>query len=51
MNILFIGDIVGRPGRELVRLGLRALVRGELAQGDSRERAVGALERHRVLLG
>jgi metallophosphoesterase (TIGR00282 family) len=26
MNILFIGDIVGRPGRELVRKGLRALV-------------------------
>jgi 2',3'-cyclic-nucleotide 2'-phosphodiesterase len=26
MNILFIGDIIGRPGRELVRRGLRALV-------------------------
>ena len=26
MNVLFIGDIVGRPGRELVRRGLRALV-------------------------
>ncbi|MBI2187834.1 MAG: TIGR00282 family metallophosphoesterase [Acidobacteria bacterium] len=26
MNILFIGDIVGRPGRELVRRGLRGLV-------------------------
>jgi metallophosphoesterase (TIGR00282 family) len=26
MNILFIGDIVGRPGRELVRRGLPALV-------------------------
>ncbi len=26
MNILFIGDIVGRPGRELVRKGLPALV-------------------------
>ena len=26
MNILFIGDIVGRPGRELIRVGLRALV-------------------------
>jgi calcineurin-like phosphoesterase len=26
MNILFIGDIVGRPGRELVRRGLRAIV-------------------------
>jgi metallophosphoesterase (TIGR00282 family) len=26
MKILFIGDIVGRPGRELVRKGLRALV-------------------------
>jgi metallophosphoesterase (TIGR00282 family) len=26
MNILFIGDIIGRPGRELVRKGLRALV-------------------------
>jgi 2',3'-cyclic-nucleotide 2'-phosphodiesterase len=27
MNILFIGDIVGRPGRDLVRAGLEALVR------------------------
>jgi 2',3'-cyclic-nucleotide 2'-phosphodiesterase len=26
MNILLVGDIVGRPGRELVRKGLRALV-------------------------
>ena len=26
MNILFIGDIVGRPGRELIRKGLRALI-------------------------
>jgi 2',3'-cyclic-nucleotide 2'-phosphodiesterase len=26
MRILFIGDIVGRPGRELVRQGLRGLV-------------------------
>jgi len=26
MNILFIGDIVGRPGRELIRRGLRGLV-------------------------
>jgi 2',3'-cyclic-nucleotide 2'-phosphodiesterase len=26
MHILFIGDIVGRPGRDLVRLGLRPLV-------------------------
>jgi metallophosphoesterase (TIGR00282 family) len=26
MRILFIGDIVGRPGRDLVRRGLRALV-------------------------
>jgi len=26
MHILFIGDIVGRPGRELVRRGLRGLV-------------------------
>jgi hypothetical protein len=26
MKILFIGDIVGKPGRELVRKGLRALV-------------------------
>ena len=25
MNILFVGDIVGRPGRELIRKGLRAL--------------------------
>jgi metallophosphoesterase (TIGR00282 family) len=27
MNILFIGDIFGRPGRDLVRRGLRPLVR------------------------
>src|SRR5687768_10063200 len=26
MNILFVGDVIGRPGRELVRKGLRALV-------------------------
>lgn len=26
MNILFIGDIVGKPGREMVRKGLRALI-------------------------
>lgn len=26
MNILFVGDIVGKPGRELMRKGLRALV-------------------------
>ena len=26
MNILFIGDIVGRPGRELIRKGLRGLI-------------------------
>src|SRR6267154_760387 len=26
MRILFIGDIVGRPGRQLVRLGLDAIV-------------------------
>jgi 2',3'-cyclic-nucleotide 2'-phosphodiesterase len=26
MNILFIGDIVGRPGRELIRKGLRSLI-------------------------
>jgi metallophosphoesterase (TIGR00282 family) len=26
MNILFIGDIVGKPGRELIRKGLAALV-------------------------
>jgi metallophosphoesterase (TIGR00282 family) len=26
MNLLFIGDIVGRPGRDLVRIGLDALV-------------------------
>jgi hypothetical protein len=25
MNLLFVGDIVGRPGRDLVRIGLRAL--------------------------
>jgi len=26
VRLLFIGDIVGRPGRDLVRQGLRALV-------------------------
>ena len=26
MNILFVGDIVGRPGREMIRVGLGALV-------------------------
>jgi len=26
MRILFIGDIVGRPGRQLVKTGLAALV-------------------------
>jgi len=26
MNILFVGDVIGRPGRELIRKGLRALV-------------------------
>ncbi len=26
MNILFVGDIVGRPGRELIRKGLRGLI-------------------------
>jgi len=26
MNILFVGDIVGKPGREMVRKGLRGLV-------------------------
>jgi 2',3'-cyclic-nucleotide 2'-phosphodiesterase len=26
MNILFIGDIVGRPGREMIRKGVRGLV-------------------------
>ena len=26
MNILFVGDIIGRPGRELVRKGLRGLI-------------------------
>jgi metallophosphoesterase (TIGR00282 family) len=26
MNILFIGDIVGKPGREMVRRGLRGLI-------------------------
>ena len=26
MNLLFIGDIVGRPGRELIRKGVRALI-------------------------
>jgi metallophosphoesterase (TIGR00282 family) len=26
MNILFVGDVIGRPGRELVRKGLRGLI-------------------------
>ena len=36
MRILFIGDIVGRPGRELVQRGLRALV--ELSRDRPRHR-------------
>jgi hypothetical protein len=32
LRILFIGDIVGRPGRELMRRGLAALV--DLHQAD-----------------
>ena len=43
MNILFIGDIVGRPGRELIRVGLRALV-GSL-QPRSRDRQRGEFGR------
>jgi metallophosphoesterase (TIGR00282 family) len=31
MRILFVGDIVGRPGRELIRTGIRALVEHERA--------------------
>ena len=31
MRILFIGDIVGRPGRDLVRRGLGALVESHRA--------------------
>ena len=27
MNILFIGDIFGRPGRDMVRRGMRPLLR------------------------
>jgi calcineurin-like phosphoesterase len=26
MRILFIGDVFGRPGRELIRRGLRTLI-------------------------
>ncbi|MEC8951807.1 MAG: YmdB family metallophosphoesterase, partial [Acidobacteriota bacterium] len=26
MRLLFIGDIVGKPGREIVKRGLRAIV-------------------------
>ena len=29
MKILFVGDIVGKPGRELIRKGLRGLVAHE----------------------
>jgi metallophosphoesterase (TIGR00282 family) len=40
MKLLFIGDIVARPGRELVRRGLRAIVRAHdidlvLANGEN----------------
>ena len=26
MNILFIGDIIGKPGREMIRIGVKPLV-------------------------
>jgi calcineurin-like phosphoesterase len=29
IKILFVGDIVGRPGREVIRKGLRRLVERE----------------------
>ena len=38
MNILFIGDIVGRPGRELMRKGLRTLVEHHGVDLDDRQR-------------
>jgi metallophosphoesterase (TIGR00282 family) len=44
MRILFIGDIVGRPGRDLVRLGLRGLVdhyRIDLAIANAENAAAG----------
>ena len=44
MRILFIGDIVGRPGRELVRRGLSALVERhgiELVMANAENAAAG----------
>jgi len=44
MRILFIGDIVGRPGRELVRTGLRGLVehyRADLVIANAENAAAG----------
>jgi metallophosphoesterase (TIGR00282 family) len=44
MRILFIGDIIGRPGRELVRKGLRPLVehhRADLVIANAENSAAG----------
>jgi metallophosphoesterase (TIGR00282 family) len=44
MRILFIGDIVGRPGRELIRVGvpaLRALHRADLVVANAENAAAG----------
>src|SRR5256885_11866549 len=44
LRILFIGDIVGRPGRELVRTGLRGLVehyRADLVIANAENAAAG----------
>ena len=38
MNILFIGDIVGRPGRELIRKGLRGAHRSSRRRFHDRQR-------------
>ena len=45
MNLLFIGDIVARPGRDLVRKGLGALVRAhriDLVIANAENAAAGA---------
>ena len=47
MNILFIGDIVGRPGRDLVRKGLRGARRALRHRSRHRERGeLGRRVRH-----
>ena len=44
MKLLFVGDIVGKPGRELIRKGLRALIEHhgvDLAVANAENSAAG----------